>query len=143
VLPPFVAQGIAAGLTAFGRQIKGFDRDDAVLTGVETRTSAPLRILRGEDLQSVSCAGLYPSARGRDMRAASSPRDRRMRPPKRSFRGFHRRIQQYNKQNAGCSGGFSGRTMGVSGSDQASARRACTRSGLLLMMAKMFGCLIR
>ncbi|NLI54538.1 MAG: hypothetical protein GX417_09480 [Clostridiales bacterium] len=64
VLPPFVAQGIAAGLTAFGRQIKGFDRDDAVLTGVETRTSAPLRILRGEDLQSVSCAGLYPVGEG-------------------------------------------------------------------------------
>ena len=64
VLPPFVAQGIAEGLTAFGRQLKGFDGDDAVLTGVETRTSAPLRILRGENLQSVSCAGLYPVGEG-------------------------------------------------------------------------------
>ncbi len=64
VLPPFVAQGVAEGLTAFGRQLKGFDGEDAVLTGVETRTSAPLRILRGEDMQSVSCAGLYPAGEG-------------------------------------------------------------------------------
>ncbi len=64
VLTPFVANGIAEGLTAFGRQLKGFDVDEAVLTGVETRTSAPLRILRGEDLQSVSCAGLYPIGEG-------------------------------------------------------------------------------
>ena len=64
VLPPFVAKGIADGLTAFGRQLKGFDGGDAVLTGVETRTSAPLRILRGEDLQSASLAGLYPVGEG-------------------------------------------------------------------------------
>jgi uncharacterized FAD-dependent dehydrogenase len=64
VLPPFVAAGIRDGLQAFGRQIKGFDREDAVLTGVETRTSAPLRILRGEGMESVSCAGLYPVGEG-------------------------------------------------------------------------------
>ncbi len=64
VLPEIIAQGIAEGLTAFGRQIRGFDGEDAVLTGVETRTSAPLRILRGEDLQSVSCAGVYPVGEG-------------------------------------------------------------------------------
>ena len=64
VLPPFVAAGVRDGITAFGRQLKGFDREDAVLTGVETRTSAPLRILRGEDMQSVSCAGLYPVGEG-------------------------------------------------------------------------------
>ena len=64
VLPGFVAKGIADGLTSFGRQLKGFDGDEAVLTGVETRTSAPLRILRGEDLQSASCAGLYPVGEG-------------------------------------------------------------------------------
>lgn len=64
VLPEVIAQGIAEGLTAFGRQIRGFDGEDAVLTGVETRTSAPLRILRGEDLQSVSCAGVYPVGEG-------------------------------------------------------------------------------
>ena len=64
VLPPFVAKGIADGLTAFGRQLRGFDGGDAVLTGVETRTSAPLRILRGEDLQSASLTGLYPIGEG-------------------------------------------------------------------------------
>jgi len=64
VLPPFVAAGVRDGITAFGRQLKGFDREDAVLTGVETRTSAPLRILRGEDMESVSCAGLYPVGEG-------------------------------------------------------------------------------
>ena len=64
VLPAFVAKGIADGLSSFGRQLKGFDGGEAVLTGVETRTSAPLRILRGEDLQSASCAGLYPVGEG-------------------------------------------------------------------------------
>lgn len=64
VLPPFVAAGIREGIVAFGRQMKGFDREDAILTGVETRTSAPLRILRNEDMQSVSCAGLYPVGEG-------------------------------------------------------------------------------
>ena len=64
VLPAFVAKGIADGLASFGRQLKGFDGGEAVLTGVETRTSAPLRILRGEDLQSASCAGLYPVGEG-------------------------------------------------------------------------------
>ena len=64
VLPPFVAAGVRDGIAAFGRQLKGFDREDAVLTGVETRTSAPLRILRGEDMESISCAGLYPVGEG-------------------------------------------------------------------------------
>ncbi len=64
VLPPFVAQGVFEGMRAFGRQLKGFDREDAVLTGVETRTSAPLRLLRGENMESASCAGLYPVGEG-------------------------------------------------------------------------------
>ena len=48
----------------FGRKIKGFDHPGAVLTGVETRTSAPLRILRGENRESVNIAGLYPIGEG-------------------------------------------------------------------------------
>lgn len=64
VLPSFVSKGVADGVAAFGRQLKGFDEPDAVLTGVETRTSAPLRILRGETMESVSCAGLYPVGEG-------------------------------------------------------------------------------
>ena len=63
-LPDFVAQGIADGLTQFGRQLKGYDRGDAVLTAVESRTSSPVRILRGPDRQSVSCRGLYPIGEG-------------------------------------------------------------------------------
>ena len=64
VLPPFVAQGVHDGILAFGRQLKGFDCGDAVLTGVETRISAPLRILRGESLESVSCRDVYPVGEG-------------------------------------------------------------------------------
>lgn len=63
-LPDFVAQGVADGLTAFARQLPGFDLPDAVLTAVESRTSAPLRILRGADGISVSCDGVYPVGEG-------------------------------------------------------------------------------
>jgi uncharacterized FAD-dependent dehydrogenase len=62
-LPPFAASGIAAGLGAFGRSIRGFDRPDAVLSGVETRTSSPVRILRGENLES-ALGGLFPAGEG-------------------------------------------------------------------------------
>jgi len=48
----------------FGKKIKGFDLPDAVLTGVETRTSSPLRMPRGEDFQSINTAGLYPGGEG-------------------------------------------------------------------------------
>ena len=51
-------------LSAFGKQIKGFDMEDAVLTGVETRTSLPVRIPRGADFQSVNLSGLYPAGEG-------------------------------------------------------------------------------
>jgi uncharacterized FAD-dependent dehydrogenase len=49
---------------AFGRKIKGFDLHDAVLTGVETRTSSPIRITRGDDFQSLNVRGLYPAGEG-------------------------------------------------------------------------------
>jgi len=63
-LPDFAAEGIRAGLIRFGQQLKGFDMPDAVLTAVESRTSAPLRILRGADMQSLSHPGLYPVGEG-------------------------------------------------------------------------------
>ncbi len=63
-LPGFVAEGIRDGLSSFGRQLKGYDMRDAVLTAVESRTSSPLRILRGEDRQSVSHRGVYPVGEG-------------------------------------------------------------------------------
>ena len=63
-LPAYAIAAIREALPAFGRQIKGFDRPDAVLTGVETRTSSPIRIQRGEDFQSLNTQGLYPAGEG-------------------------------------------------------------------------------
>jgi hypothetical protein len=62
-LPDYVAAAIEEGVLAFDRSIPGFARPDAVLSGVETRTSSPLRILRGEDFQA-SLSGLYPCGEG-------------------------------------------------------------------------------
>jgi hypothetical protein len=62
-LPSCVASGIAGGMRHFGRTIAGFDRPDAVLVGVETRTSSPVRILRDEAC-SASLSGLYPAGEG-------------------------------------------------------------------------------
>ena len=62
-LPSFVARGISEGIGRFGASIEGFDRADAVLTGVETRTSSPVRILRNEACES-SLRGLYPAGEG-------------------------------------------------------------------------------
>ncbi|MBY4895694.1 NAD(P)/FAD-dependent oxidoreductase [Cupriavidus sp. AU9028] len=63
-LPDYVIEAIREALPMFERQISGFAMDDAVLTGVETRTSSPLRIERGADYQSVNVAGLYPAGEG-------------------------------------------------------------------------------
>jgi uncharacterized protein len=64
-LPDYAIEAIREALPAFGKQIRGFDRPDAVLTGVETRTSSPIRIVRNDDsLQSVNVAGLYPAGEG-------------------------------------------------------------------------------
>ncbi len=63
-LPPYVLAAVREALPAFGRQIRGFDMADAVLTGVETRTSSPLRITRGRDHQSLNTRGLYPAGEG-------------------------------------------------------------------------------
>jgi len=63
-LPDFVIAALREALPAFGREIKGYDMADAVMTGVETRTSAPVRITRGPDYQSISTPGLYPAGEG-------------------------------------------------------------------------------
>jgi len=64
-LPAYAIDAIREALPAFGRQIRGFDRDDAVLTGVETRTSSPVRITRDDvTLQSLNVRGLYPAGEG-------------------------------------------------------------------------------
>jgi hypothetical protein len=63
-LPAFAIEAMREAFPAFGRKIKGFDMPDAILTGVETRTSSPIRIARGDDLQSVNVRGLYPAGEG-------------------------------------------------------------------------------
>lgn len=63
-LPDYALDAIREALPAFERQIAGFSRPDAVLTGVETRTSSPLRITRGRDYQSLNLRGLFPAGEG-------------------------------------------------------------------------------
>ncbi len=63
-LPDYAIAAIREALPVFGRQIPGFDMADAVLTGVETRTSSPVRIRRGADFVSLNTRGLYPAGEG-------------------------------------------------------------------------------
>jgi uncharacterized protein len=64
-LPGYAIEAIREALPAFGRQLRGFDREDAVLTGVESRTSSPVRITRDDaSLQSINVRGLYPCGEG-------------------------------------------------------------------------------
>lgn len=63
-LPAFVTNTLAHALPDFGRKIKGFDHPGAVMIGVETRTSAPVRILRGDNFVSTNLNGLYPIGEG-------------------------------------------------------------------------------
>jgi uncharacterized FAD-dependent dehydrogenase len=63
-LPGYAIEALREALPAFAQKIKGFDMPDAVLTGVETRTSSPLKIPRGDDFQSTNTRGLYPAGEG-------------------------------------------------------------------------------
>jgi uncharacterized protein len=63
-LPDYAIEAIREAIPAFTRQINGFAQHDAVLTGVETRTSSPIRIRRGDDYQSINTPGLYPAGEG-------------------------------------------------------------------------------
>ena len=63
-LPDYAIEAIREALPAFDKQIQGFAMKDAVLTGVETRTSSPVRITRGDDFQSLNVKGLYPAGEG-------------------------------------------------------------------------------
>lgn len=64
VLPPLVVEGMKAALVAFDRKLPGFAGPDAVLIAPETRTTSPVRFLRGEDQQSATLPGLYPIGEG-------------------------------------------------------------------------------
>lgn len=63
-LPDFVIEAIREALPVFGRQVPGYDHPDVIMTGVETRTSSPVRITRGRDFQSLNTRGLYPAGEG-------------------------------------------------------------------------------
>ncbi|MDB5801609.1 MAG: dependent oxidoreductase family protein [Rhodocyclales bacterium] len=63
-LPDYAIAAIREALPALDKQIKGFSMHDAVLTGVETRTSSPIRIKRGDDYQSLNTRGLFPAGEG-------------------------------------------------------------------------------
>ncbi len=64
VLPAYAIDAMREALPVFGRKIKAYDMNDAVLTGVETRTSSPLKMTRGDNLQSLNTQGLYPAGEG-------------------------------------------------------------------------------
>ena len=63
-LPYYVIDTLKDGILSFDKKIKGYGMNDAILTGIETRTSAPVRISRNEKLQSISAEGLYPTGEG-------------------------------------------------------------------------------
>lgn len=63
-LPDYAIAALREAIPALARQIRGYDMPDAVLTGVETRTSSPIRIKRGPDYQSLNTRGLYPAGEG-------------------------------------------------------------------------------
>ncbi|EGI55527.1 FAD dependent oxidoreductase family protein [Sphingomonas sp. S17] len=63
-LPDFVIAAMREAIPAFGRQIEGYDHPDVVMTGVETRTSSPVRFTRGEDGHSLNTRGLFPAGEG-------------------------------------------------------------------------------
>jgi uncharacterized FAD-dependent dehydrogenase len=63
-LPDYIAQTLREAIPVMDRYLHGFATEDAVLTGVETRSSSPVRVTRGKELQSVSCAGLWPCGEG-------------------------------------------------------------------------------
>jgi hypothetical protein len=63
-LPDYAVAAMREALPVFGRQIPGYDHPDVVMTGVETRTSSPVRFTRGADFQSLNTAGLFPAGEG-------------------------------------------------------------------------------
>lgn len=63
-LPNYVVDSLKEGVLNFDRKIKGYGMNDAILTGIETRTSAPVRLTRNDNLESISLKGLYPAGEG-------------------------------------------------------------------------------
>jgi uncharacterized FAD-dependent dehydrogenase len=82
-LPDYAIEAIREAIPAFGRQIQGFAMEDAILTGVETRTSSPIRIKRSADFESPNTKGLYPAGEGAGFAGGIFPQpSTASRPPK-------------------------------------------------------------
>ena len=64
LLPRVISDNLKFGVTDFGRKLKGFDTPDAVLTGIESRSSSPIRILRGDNFSAVGFSNIYPCGEG-------------------------------------------------------------------------------
>ena len=64
ILPDYVTKSLRYGLLSFDRKIHGFAMNEALLSGAETRTSAPVRILRGEDMRALGMGSIYPCGEG-------------------------------------------------------------------------------
>jgi uncharacterized FAD-dependent dehydrogenase len=64
VLPPFIIQTLREGIPEFGRKMRGFVSAEATLIGIESRTSAPVRVLRNAQFESIGLRGLYPAGEG-------------------------------------------------------------------------------
>jgi uncharacterized FAD-dependent dehydrogenase len=64
LFPGWLASPLAEGLSAFDRKMRGYVTSQANILAVESRTSSPIRLLRGEDMQAVNLSGLYPTGEG-------------------------------------------------------------------------------
>ena len=64
LMPNYVTDGLRRGISLFGRRLPGFDSPSAILTGVETRTSSPVRIPRGDDMTGLGFQSIYPCGEG-------------------------------------------------------------------------------
>ncbi len=64
ILPQYMTEALQEAITAFGKKLQGFDREDALLTAIESRSSSPVRILRNRERESVTVEGLYPVGEG-------------------------------------------------------------------------------
>ena len=64
IFPAFITEALREALPALGRKLRGFDREDAVLTAVESRSSSPIRILRNKQGESLSLKGVFPAGEG-------------------------------------------------------------------------------
>jgi uncharacterized FAD-dependent dehydrogenase len=64
ILPDFVTSSLRYGLRSFDKKLHGFAYDNALLSGAETRTSSPVRILRGDDMRAIGKGSIYPCGEG-------------------------------------------------------------------------------